>query len=145
MSACRYAVRMALAFATIALLGCGPSPITSARIEASIERTFANLVELQVSRLGLSPLPAPDFAVTAICRKQTPGDTAGSGEWACTLVWQGPDRRTLRDTYDLSVTTNGCYTASSAGENLGGPMLRTSDGGQIKNLLYAFEGCFGLM
>jgi hypothetical protein len=140
----RRAGRGALVLAMIAAFGCGPSPITPGRIEASIQTTFANLVELQVSRLGLPPMEAPDFAVTAICRKQPAADNIGAGEWACTLVWQGPDRRTLRDTYDLAVTTNGCYTASSAGENLGGPMLRTSDGRQIKNLLYAFEGCFSM-
>src|SRR5204862_5988689 len=98
----------------VAMFGCGPSPITSSRIEASIQTTFANLVELQVVRMGLTPMGAPDFAVTAICRKQTGGGNVGAGEWACTLVWQGPDRRTLRDIYDLAVTTNGCYTASSA-------------------------------
>jgi hypothetical protein len=145
MSACRKAGRGALVSAMVALFGCGASPITSNRIEASIQTTFANLVELQVARMGLPPRGAPDFAVTAICRKQTGGDNVGAGDWACTLVWQGPDRRTLRDTYDLTVTTNGCYTASGAGENLGGPTLRTGDGRQVKNLLYAFEGCFGMI
>ena len=38
------------------------------RIEASLETTFANLIELQVARLNLPRMPAPDFAVTAICR-----------------------------------------------------------------------------
>src|SRR5262245_15582376 len=85
---------------------CGPSPITSTRIEGALEVTFANLVDLQVQRLGLARMGAPDFAVTAICRKQATGSSAGSGEWSCTLVWQGPDRRTLRDTYDLSVATD---------------------------------------
>jgi hypothetical protein len=124
------------------VLGCGPSPITSTRIEPAIETTFANLVGLQVSRLGLRPMTPSDFAVTAICRKQVAGGEAGAGDWVCTLVWQGPDRRALRDTYDLIVTTDGCYTATVAGEGLGGPTLKASDGSQTKNLLYAFEGCF---
>ena len=128
--------------AMVALLGCGPSPITSARIQTAIETTFANLVEVQISRLGLPPMAAPDFAVTAICRTQVPDRQAGAGEWVCTLVWQGPDRRTLRDTYDLFVTTDGCYAATVAGENLGGPVLKASDGRAVRNLLYAFEGCF---
>ena len=134
--------RWALWSAVVATVGCGPSPITSDRIEASIQTTFANLVELQVARMGLPPMGAPDFAVTAICRKQAAGGSLGAGDWSCTLVWQGPDRRTLRDTYDLAVATNGCYTASSAGENLGGPILKTPDGRQIKNLLYEFDSCF---
>ena len=130
------------AIAAVATCGCGPSPITSNRIEAAIERTFANLVELQVSRLGLPPMAAPDFAVTAICRKPLGGGGAGGGDWSCALVWQGPDRRSLRDTYELFVTTEGCFTATVSGENLGGPTLKTSDGRDVKNLLYAFEGCF---
>jgi hypothetical protein len=124
------------------LAACGHSPITSSRIETAIQTTFANLVELQVSRLGLPPMPAPDFAVTAICRKQPSGADAGAGEWACTLVWQGPDRRTLRDTYDLTVGTDGCFAASVSGESLGGPTLKAADGRTVRNLLYAFEGCF---
>jgi hypothetical protein len=142
----RIGIRGALAAMTsVAVFGCGPSPITTTRIEAALEVTFANLVELQVSRMGLPPLTAPDFAVTAICRKQLGGVGTGSGEWTCTLVWQGPDRRTLRDTYDLFVTTDGCYTATVAGESLGGPTLKAPDGREVRNLLYTFEGCFDTM
>jgi hypothetical protein len=138
----RIARLVALAAVVAAAAGCGFSPITPARIEAAIQTTFANLVELQISRMGLPPMPAPDFAVTAICRKQAGGANAGSGEWSCTLVWQGPDRRTLRDNYEVAVTPDGCYTATVAGESLGGPTLKTSDGRAVKNLLYVFEGCF---
>ena len=72
-------------------------------------------------------MPAPDFAFTAICRKQPTAGDAGAGEWVCTLVWQGPDRRRLRNTYDLMVGTDGCFAASVSGESLGGPTLQ-SDG-----------------
>ena len=138
---------------TIALSGCGSSPITPKRIETALETTFANLVELQVARLHLKPMTAPDFAVTAICGKQATGNNAGArpeqsrgaGDWTCALVWQGPDRRMLRDTYDLFVATDGCYTATAAGENLGGPTLKASDGRDVRNLLYTFEGCFDTM
>jgi hypothetical protein len=87
-------------------------------------------------------LTAPDFAATAICRRQSAGGESGSGDWSCTLVWQAADRRTGRSAYDLFVATDGCYTASLAGEDLGGPTLRTRDGRTVKNLLYVFEGCF---
>jgi len=130
------------ALMALALSGCGASSITSTRIERALETTFANLVELQASRMGLRPVSAPDFAVTAICHRSVDHHPAGSGEWSCTLVWQGPDRRTLRDTYHLIVATHGCFSATVAGENLGGPVLKTLDGRQVKNHLYAFEGCF---
>jgi hypothetical protein len=125
-----------------AATGCGSSPITSIRIDAAVQSTFANLVELQLSRLGLPPMAASDFAVTAICHKQAAGSNEGSGEWVCTLVWQGPGRRGLHDTYDLFVGTDGCYTATVSGESLGGPILKAADGSDVRNLLYRFEGCF---
>jgi hypothetical protein len=126
---------------TVAMLGCGPSPITPVRIEAAIEATFANLVHHQVSMLGLPSLPASDFGVTASCRKLA-GNTTGAGDWVCNLVWLGPDRQTLRDAYDLFVATDGCYTATIEGNNLGGPTLKTPDGRNVRNLLFTFEGCF---
>jgi hypothetical protein len=127
--------------AALLALGCGRSPISGKRIETAIETTFANRLELQVARLKLQPLPAPDFAITAICQKPT-GRNTGGGDWVCTLVWQGPDRQALRDTYELFVNTDGCYTAIVAGESLGGPTLKATDGATVKNLLYTFEGCF---
>jgi hypothetical protein len=133
------------ACAASALAGCGSSPITPARIETALQTTFANLVEVQVARLHLPLLAAPDFAATAICRKQNATTNSGAGDWTCALVWQGPDRRMLRDTYDLFVGTDGCFTATAAGESLGGPTLKASDGRDVKSLLYAFEGCFDTM
>jgi hypothetical protein len=135
-------VRLALALTTgVAMCGCGSSPITAPRIESAIATTFANLVETQVSWLGLPAMIATDFDVTASCKKLS-GGIAGSGEWLCTLVWRGPERQTLRDSYDLFVATDGCYMALVAGESLGGPTLKASDGREVRNLLYAFDGCF---
>jgi len=50
----------------------------------------------------------------------------------------------LRDTYDLSVATDGCYTATvvAAEGHLGGPILKASDGSDVRTLTYTFEGCF---
>ena len=138
-----FATRQAAAIlGVLATIGCGKSPITAKRIEPAIERTFANLVELQVARMRLPPMAAPDFAVTAICRRQMVESEAGAGEWTCRMVWQGPNRRTLRDEYELFDNTDGCYTATLSSESLGGPVLIAPDGRKVKNLLYAFEGCF---
>ncbi len=127
--------------AAVALSGCGSSPITPVRIEGAIARTFANLVQVQVSWLGLPPMAPSDSDVAASCQKLS-GGTIGSGEWLCTLVWKGPDRQTLRDAYDLFVATDGCYMALVSGESLGGPTLKAKDGRDVRNLLYAFDGCF---
>src|SRR5262245_15094600 len=89
--------------AAVAAASCGSSPITSARLERAIEPTFANLVHVQVSWLRMPPMPASEFQVTASCRPQLSARSAGAGEWLCTLRWLGPDRQTLRDTFDLFV------------------------------------------
>jgi hypothetical protein len=134
------------AVAAVAVCGCGPSPITSARIEGAIAPTFANLVHIQLSRIGLPPVAAADIKVRASCRKQEPStNLEGAGDWVCTLVWYGPNRTTLTDRYDLVVGTDGCYTAGvdgAAEEQLGGPTIVASDGSDVRNLLHTFEGCF---
>lgn len=130
--------------AMLVLPGCGSSPITPARIEAAIAPTFANLVHIQMGWLGLPPMPVSGFGVKASCRRLLPGSGAGSGEWTCLLSWQGPDRKTLRDNYELFITADGCYTATAAVESVGGPTLRAEDGSVVRNLLYAFEGCFDI-
>jgi hypothetical protein len=139
-------LRDALAAVTsVVLFGCGPSPITSARIEGAIEPTFANLVHLQLSRIGLPPVAALDIEVRASCRKVVAASgAAGAGDWVCTLVWHGPNLKTLVDTYDISVGTDGCYTATIDGAEsaMGGPTIMASDGSNVRNLLYTFEGCF---
>ena len=131
--------------AAIAVAGCGTSPVTSARIEAAIAPTFANLVHLQLARTGLPSVAASDVKVMASCRRNVADSgPAGSGDWVCTLVWYGPNRRPLGDVYDLYVGTDGCYTATVEGAEaqLGGPVVTTSDGSNVRNLLYVFEGCF---
>lgn len=131
---------IALVGVAVAQAGCGPA-ITAVRIERAIGPTFTNLVRLQMTFLDLPPLSAADIGVRTSCRRLL-GDAAGSGEWTCVLVWQGPDRRRLRDTYELFVTTDGCYTATASVEALGGPTLKSESGHEVRNLLYAFEGCF---
>jgi hypothetical protein len=139
-------LRGALAAVTIAAMsGCGSSPITSARVEGAVARTFANLVHVQLARIGLTPVAASDIKVSASCRTLVAGKgPGGAGDWMCTLVWSGPNRRPLRDIYDVSVSTDGCYVATVEGgeADLGGPTIMGPDGSDLRNLLYRFEGCF---
>ncbi len=117
------------------------SPITPPRLERAIASTFANLVETQVSWVGLPQLTATEVAASARCVKLPTGGV-GAGEWVCTVIWMGPQGQSVRDAYDLFVATDGCYMASLSGESLGGPILQTKEGKSVRNLLYAFDGCF---
>ena len=128
--------------AALVLSGCSSySPITAQRIEKAIASTFANLVETQVAWIELPPLTAAEVAASANCLKLPTGGV-GAGEWVCTVIWMGPQGQSVRDAYDLFVATDGCYMASLSGESLGGPILKTKDGRAVRNLLYAFDGCF---
>lgn len=128
--------------AVLAASGCSSySPITPDRIETAIASTFSNLVETQVSWVGLPRMTATDVGASAHCLKLPTGGQ-GAGEWVCTVIWMGPKGQSVRDAYDLFVTTDGCYMASLSGESLGGPILKSPDGKAVRNLLYAFDGCF---
>jgi len=120
--------------------------VTASRIEDAVAPTFANLIHLQRSILGLPSLAASTLRASAQCHKVgAPKETRGAGDWTCTITWVTPGQRTpLRDTYDLSVTVDGCYTATADGAeaHIGGPTLTTQDGTTIVNLLYTFDGCF---
>jgi hypothetical protein len=127
------------------LSACGESAITRARLEAALAPTFASLVEVQLLRMGLGPVPPPGIKAVANCRRISPGSRdAGAGEWSCTLTWTGPNHATLLDTFDVHAMPGGCYTASAADAegHLGGPMIPTPDGTMTRNLLYVFDGCF---
>ena len=133
---------LTVVMAALGVSGCTKhSPITSARIERAIASTFSNLVETQVSWVGLPRMTAAEVRASARCLKLPTGGI-GSGEWVCTVIWMGPKGQSVRDAYDLFVATDGCYMASLAGESLGGPILRTKDHKNVRNLLYAFDGCF---
>ena len=137
--------RVALAIALVAALaGCGGSAVTEDRVERAIAPLFANLVHAQLQRMRLPEIPVSALRATASCYRLA-GGHAGTGDWACTIVWSGPNGVTLRDAYDVTVGANACFTATLSGSaeaQLGGPMVTTQDGRQVRNLLYAFDGCF---
>ena len=126
-----------------ASIGCGRSAVTATRLERAVGRTFANLVPLQLARLELTPVDRASIRVTASCFRPA-GGSAGSGAWVCTVIWAGENGVLLRDTYDVAVAPNGCYTASvdPIEGQVGGSITRTQRGQDVRNLLYTFEGCF---
>jgi len=125
---------------------CHSGGVTAAKIEDALAPTFANLICVQRSIVGLPPAEPSALRATASCRKNGQGgENRGGGNWTCTVVWFLPGHRgPLRDSYDLSVTMDGCYTATSEGGDghLGGPTIATQDGRTVTNLLYVFDGCF---
>jgi hypothetical protein len=120
--------------------------VTGRRIEDAVAPTFANLIRLQRSILGMPTVDVAALRASADCHKVgAPRDTRGAGDWTCTLLWLTPGQRApAHDTYDVTVTADGCYAATADGSeaHIGGPTLPTRDGKTTTNLLYTFEGCF---
>jgi ABC-2 type transport system permease protein len=138
------AVVLALLGASVRHRGGG---VTAGRLEDAFAPTFANLVHLQRSILKLPEIDRAVLRAAAQCQKvgATGRDARGAGDWTCTVLWSSPGQRIpLRDAYDLSVASDGCYTATADGSeaHIGGPTLTARDGATITNLLYTFEGCF---
>lgn len=139
------------AVALAALAARGPEGgVTRARLESAIAPTFANLVALQVAKVGAAPVDAASLRARARCSKigapDAPRQARGAGEWTCDIEWYVPVQHApLHDRYDLHVTPDGCYAASADGEEarVGGPTVTTRGGATTPNLLYAFEGCLG--
>ena len=128
------------------VVSCGGSRIDSQRVANAVAPTFANLIHVQEPILGGPPVLAASLHASASCEKtgSTP-DLAGAGNYRCTVTWLIPGHvAPVRDTYEVSVTTDGCYaaTADGAESHLGGPTLKTLSGATVTNLLYAFDGCF---
>ena len=126
--------------------GCGSKGVTAKKLENAVAPTFANLIHVQEATLGGAPVEAPSLRASASCQKVVPGsDPQGGGSWRCTITWFIPGHPApVRDTYDLAVTMDGCYTATADGAeaHVGGPTLKSLSGTTVTNLLYAFDGCF---
>lgn len=138
----------AIALAVLAARGGDSGGITGERLERSFAKTFANLVALQVAKVGGLPIDAEALRASAQCAKSGAAtkEPRGAGDWVCDLAWYGPARRAaLHDRYEVQVIPDGCFTASADGEeaHVGGPTLVTRDGTKRRNLVYAFEGCLG--
>jgi hypothetical protein len=138
--------RLVLVLELLLLGGCAPSGVTAKRLESAVASTFANLIHVQEPILGGPAVEASALRSSATCQKVgLAADGEGGGTWRCTIDWYIPGRQApVRDSYDLSVTNNGCYTATADGTeaHVGGATLKTLRGTTVTNLLYAFDGCF---
>jgi hypothetical protein len=74
----------------VALVGVVSRPraggVTGRRIEDAVAPTFANLIRLQRSILGMPSVDVAALRASADCHKVgAPRDTRGAGDWTCTV------------------------------------------------------------
>jgi ABC-2 type transport system permease protein len=139
------------AAALLALLAAasdlGPVPVTSARLEASIGRTFSALTVLQQKELGR---PVPDRAELdqrVVCRRRA-GRSEGPGDdWTCTMTVIAPQAsynplQLTPVTYDVGVKSDGCYKAEAPPSFVGQQTMTDARGRSVVNPLFIIYGCF---
>ena len=121
--------RAFVAMTTLAGCGCGPSPITSTRIETAIEtdvrqprRTSGRATG--AARHDCARLRGDGHLPQALARQRRRDPATGSARSSGRV----PTAGLCATRTSLSITTDGCYTATVAGESLGGPTLKAPDG-----------------
>lgn len=146
----RLAVVLAAVVVVFAVAGnWGPAGVTAARLQASLTPTFNRLTLLQQRELGRDVPPGASLNILPKCSRR--GSTAnGPGDWICTLTVLIPQAGVLpfqqtAVSYDLSVTSDGCYKAQSPPAFIGQQLMRDAHGHQVINPLYTIYGCFDTM
>ncbi len=127
----------------------GPPGVTAKRLQASLTPTFDRLTLLQQRELGRAVPKGATLNVLPTCsrRGSTPN---GPGDWICTLTVFIPQAGAVPFqqtpvSYDVSVTSDGCYKAQSPPAFIGSQLMRDAHGHQIINPLYTIYGCFDTM
>ena len=139
---------LVIAVAVVVLLGVasnwGPTAITQARLEHSIVEDFRNLTVLQQKYLGRRELAGKELRILPSCRRHgvaTPRRGPGDN-WVCVLNVFTPTGGQVTIDYDVTVQTNGCYTAEGPPAFIGPLTIRDRQGRRRVNPLFRFDGCF---
>ena len=139
--------------AVIALLAIatnwGPAGVTAPRLRANLTPVFNNLTLLQQRQLGRTVPAGAKLNVVPNCsrRASTP---QGPGDWICTLTVfiPQPGAQPFQQTpvtYDVSVTSDGCYKAESPPTFVGQQTMRDAAGNSVVNPLFTIYGCFNTL
>ena len=141
---------VAIVIALIAFLSVasnwGPAGITIDRLRAAIGPTFNNLTLLQQRIISPFVPATAKLDVVPYCAPRA-NTTQGPGDWTCVfdVVLPGTGITSEQQTpvtYDISVSSNGCYKAEAPPTVVGGQTIRTSDGTTVVNPLFVIYGCF---
>jgi ABC-2 type transport system permease protein len=128
----------------------GPAGITPVRLNAALIPTFNNLTLLQQRELGRAPVPGASLNIVLPTCSRRGSTTDGPGEWICTMNVLIPTQSSLPPeptvvSYDVSVSSDGCYKAQSPPAFIGQQTMRDADGHTVVNPLYTIYGCFNML
>jgi hypothetical protein len=140
------AIVVAVGGAVLAGTG-GGSSVTQPRLERSLPVTFANLYADQAKLLGHKGVTPASLNAKAMCDKGgAVEDNVGPGSnWNCLVSWTDPNNPMPVEGYgkfEVSVHSNGCYTAGGPSKLVGFQTLTDTRGREVTNPVYEFDGCF---
>jgi hypothetical protein len=140
------AVVVAVGGAVLAGTG-GGSSVTAPRLERSLEVDFANLYADQAALLGHRGITPASLDARAMCDKggAVEANVGPGSNWNCLVSWTDPNNPMPPEGYgkfEVSVHSNGCYTAGGPSKLVGFQTITDSRGRVVTNPVYEFDGCF---
>lgn len=125
---------------------CGGNPVTRARLERSLPRSFSNQYLLQATILGHTGLTIASLNARAQCDKGGPKvpDVGVGADWICFMSWQDPNVPIPDGSakFELNVHSNNCYTATGPTKLVGLRTITDSRGTFVDNPAFEFDTCF---
>lgn len=123
----------------------GGSPITQARLEHSLTTSFSNVYSQQAALVGHQGVSPRSMGAKAMCDKGPGLTQSGPGaSWICLMSWQDPNVPMSSAGYgkfELTVHSNGCFTAGSPSSLVGYQTISDAAGRTVNNPAYEFDGC----
>jgi hypothetical protein len=140
------AVVVAVGGAVLAGTG-GGSSVTAPRLERSLAVDFANLYADQAKLLGHRGITPDSLGARAMCDKggAVEADVGPGSNWNCLVSWTDPNNPMPLEGYgkfEVSVHSNGCYTAGGPSKLVGFQTITDRKGRVVTNPVYEFDGCF---
>src|SRR3954452_1063563 len=140
------AIVVAVGGAVLAGTG-GGSSVTAPRLERSLPVTFANLYADQAELLGHQGVTPASLHAKAMCDKggAVEANIGPGSNWNCLVSWTDPNVPMPNEGYgkfEVSVHSNGCYTAGGPSRLVGFQTITDAKGNEVTNPVYEFDGCF---
>jgi ABC-2 type transport system permease protein len=125
------------------------SGIDRAKLDRSLQATFANLYRIQTAELHRPAVTDAHLRASAACDKggSLVPDSGPGNDWRCVITWRLPGVTAVGQTiYQLDVDPDGRYVADGDGpqEVNGYFPIRTSTG-NVPNPLWQFDGSINLL
>lgn len=122
------------------------SAITKPRLERSITASFSNVYAQQAALLDHKGVTPASMKAKAMCDKGPGVPQSGPGtSWNCLMSWHDPNLPMPTAGYgkfELTVHSNGCYTAGAPSTLIGYQTITDARGRTVNNPAYEWDSCF---